>query len=276
MSPISAPIAAGPTACIGSKCSNESDSGVLIRNLAARGKHPIETVEHVIEPDLLYPLLRWGDVGRYSATPAAHLLLTQDPATRLGIDESVMQAKYPRTLAYSGAVSRVARPPRGLPPLSAERPVLRDVQRRALHCCADQGCLAADGSADQRGGGCRQRRPVGADVPCLPCLPNVHEADKNVCPTVERTAGRRFRKRRACWWRAIRATRPIICVRCSTARRSTSWWPPTAFAAARVLARPACSTSCRCDDTGRTIRRHVELAALSRQAHAASRDERTA
>ncbi len=78
----------------------ESGSGVLIRNLAARGKHPIEIVEHVIEPDLLYPLLRWGDVGRYSATPAAHLLLTQDPATRSGIDESVMRTKYPRTLAY--------------------------------------------------------------------------------------------------------------------------------------------------------------------------------
>ena len=78
----------------------QSDGGVLIRNLAARGKHPVETVEHVIEPDLLYPLLRWGDVGRYSAMPTAHLLLTQDPATRLGIDQSVMQTKYPRTLAY--------------------------------------------------------------------------------------------------------------------------------------------------------------------------------
>jgi hypothetical protein len=78
----------------------ESDGGVLVRNLAGRGKHRIETVECVIEPDLLYPLLRWGDVARYSAKPAAHLLLTQDPATRSGIDESVMRAKYPRTLAY--------------------------------------------------------------------------------------------------------------------------------------------------------------------------------
>jgi hypothetical protein len=78
----------------------EADGGVLIRNLAGRGKHRLETVECVIEPDLLYPLLRWGDVGRCSATPAAHLLLTQDPATRLGIDLAVMRAKYPRTLAY--------------------------------------------------------------------------------------------------------------------------------------------------------------------------------
>ena len=131
----------------------ESDGGVLIRNLAARGKHHVETVEHVIEPDLLYPLLRWGDVGRYSATPAAHLLLTQDPATRSGIDESVMRAKYPRTLAYLERFRELLASPGGLPPLSAERPVLRDVQRRALHRRADQGGLAADGSADQRGGG---------------------------------------------------------------------------------------------------------------------------
>ena len=78
----------------------ESDGGVLIRNMAARGKHRLDTVEHVIEPDLLYPLLRWGDVGRYSAVPRAHLLLAQDPATRAGIDETIMRAKYPRTLAY--------------------------------------------------------------------------------------------------------------------------------------------------------------------------------
>jgi hypothetical protein len=78
----------------------EVDGGVLIRNLAGRGKRSIETVEHVIEPDLLYPLLRWGDIGRYSARPTARLLLVQDPATRSGIDESVMRAKYPRTLAY--------------------------------------------------------------------------------------------------------------------------------------------------------------------------------
>jgi hypothetical protein len=78
----------------------EADGGVLIRNLASRGKHQIETVEQVIEPDLLYPLLRWGDIRRYAAVPSAYLLLAQDPATRSGIPESVMQAKYPRTLAY--------------------------------------------------------------------------------------------------------------------------------------------------------------------------------
>ena len=40
----------------------------------------------MIEPDLLYPLLRWSDVRRYSAIPRGHILLSQDPARRTGID----------------------------------------------------------------------------------------------------------------------------------------------------------------------------------------------
>ena len=78
----------------------QSDDGVLIRNLAAKGKHRIETVEAAIEPDLLYPLLRWGDVARYRTEPRCCILLAQDPATRSGIDEKSMRERYPRTLDY--------------------------------------------------------------------------------------------------------------------------------------------------------------------------------
>jgi len=79
---------------------DRSDDGVLVRNLAAKGKHRIETVEAVIEPDLLYPLLRWGDVARYRTEPRCCILLAQDPATRSGIDEKLMRERYPRTLEY--------------------------------------------------------------------------------------------------------------------------------------------------------------------------------
>ena len=79
---------------------NAAEGGVLIRNIAARGKHAVDTVEQVIEPDLLYPLVRWSDVRRYSAVPRGHILLAQDPATRAGIGEDVMRQRYPRTLAY--------------------------------------------------------------------------------------------------------------------------------------------------------------------------------
>jgi hypothetical protein len=75
---------------------------VRVRNFAARGKHRIETVEHVIEADLIYPLLRWSDVQRWSAVPRGHIVLSQDPATRVGIAENRMQTQYPRTLEYLG------------------------------------------------------------------------------------------------------------------------------------------------------------------------------
>lgn len=77
-----------------------AEGGVLVRNVVARAKRGVESVEQVIEPDLLYPLARWGDVGRYGVAPSCHLLLAQDVAARRGIDEATMQARYPKTYAY--------------------------------------------------------------------------------------------------------------------------------------------------------------------------------
>jgi hypothetical protein len=74
--------------------------GVKIRNMSRQGKREVEAVETVVEPELLYPLLRWGDVARYRANPSAHLLLVQDPQTRRGIDEPTLAARYPMTYEY--------------------------------------------------------------------------------------------------------------------------------------------------------------------------------
>ncbi len=134
--------------------------GVRVRNIPARGKQRVETIEHVIEPDLLYPLLRWSDVRRYSAVPRGHLLLAQDPATRTGIGEDVMRERYPRTWAYLERFRGLLASPGGIPPLSAARSVLFDVQRRAVHDGAGEGRVAAHGSADQRGRDRRMRRPA--------------------------------------------------------------------------------------------------------------------
>jgi hypothetical protein len=77
-----------------------AEDGVRIRNSPARGKQAIDAAEHLVEPDLLYPLLRWSDVGRCRAVPRGHILLAQDPATRTGIHEDVMHERYPRTWEY--------------------------------------------------------------------------------------------------------------------------------------------------------------------------------
>lgn len=79
-----------------------ADGGVRIRNLAATGRRSVQQkeVEAVVEPDFLYPLLRWGDVTRYCARPAAHVLLVQDPKTRRGFEEETLRQRCPRTYDY--------------------------------------------------------------------------------------------------------------------------------------------------------------------------------
>ncbi len=74
--------------------------GVRVRNLVGKAKHCVEPVEAEIEPDLLYPLVRWTDVDRWSARPSAYLLLAQDPQTRTGLNEERFRRDYPRAFAY--------------------------------------------------------------------------------------------------------------------------------------------------------------------------------
>ncbi len=73
---------------------------LLIENLHDVGKLKVRQVQAVIEPDLVYPLLRGRDVRRWHAEPSAHLILAQDPTTRKGILESDMKRRWPRTYAY--------------------------------------------------------------------------------------------------------------------------------------------------------------------------------
>lgn len=75
-------------------------AGLRVRNVADRGKHALASTEQHVEPELVYPLLRWGDVDRWQARPSAHLLLVQNPATRRGLDLAELQARCPRAYAY--------------------------------------------------------------------------------------------------------------------------------------------------------------------------------
>jgi hypothetical protein len=64
------------------------------------GKIKVQHVQKVIEPDLVYPLLRGRDVQRWHAEPSAHIILAQDPETRTGIPEAEMKRRWPKTFAY--------------------------------------------------------------------------------------------------------------------------------------------------------------------------------
>ena len=77
-----------------------SNGELLIENLHDIGKINVKHVQAVIEPDLVYPLLRGRDVQRWQATPSAHIILTQDPQKRKGIPEAEMKLRWPKTYAY--------------------------------------------------------------------------------------------------------------------------------------------------------------------------------
>ncbi|MEE8453127.1 MAG: N-6 DNA methylase, partial [Thermoguttaceae bacterium] len=79
---------------------DQVEDGVLIENVAEKSKRGVDRVQQTIEPELLYPLVRWADVSRFHAEPSVHIILAQDVQTRTGIDPVVMRREHPRTTAY--------------------------------------------------------------------------------------------------------------------------------------------------------------------------------
>jgi hypothetical protein len=77
-----------------------ADGLVVVENITEGAKREVPKTTAVLEPDLLYPLLRGRDVGRWRADPSAHILMVQDPRTRRGIPEEDLKARYPKTWEY--------------------------------------------------------------------------------------------------------------------------------------------------------------------------------
>jgi hypothetical protein len=65
------------------------------------GKTRIKRSQALIEPDLVYPLLRGRDVSRWRAKPSASVLLPQSrERQREGIPENIVKTDFPYTYAY--------------------------------------------------------------------------------------------------------------------------------------------------------------------------------
>jgi hypothetical protein len=76
---------------------------LLVENFADIGKKKVRKVRHVVEPDLVYPLLRGRDVGRWKATPSMYEIVTGDLGVSregIGVREFEMKDKYPKTYSY--------------------------------------------------------------------------------------------------------------------------------------------------------------------------------
>ena len=80
--------------------SHNANGLATVRNLAACSKQTLPVIEAEIETKLLFPLLRWRDVDRFSALPSTWSIVVQDPATRKGLPLDVMRSNYPKTLAF--------------------------------------------------------------------------------------------------------------------------------------------------------------------------------
>jgi len=80
---------------------DERSDGMKVRNITKGAKVKVDEVTKIIEPDLLYPLLRGRDVQRWKAKPLAWMIVPQDPGdpTR-AYPKTHLQQDYPQTYGY--------------------------------------------------------------------------------------------------------------------------------------------------------------------------------
>jgi len=77
------------------------DGLVVVSNITEGAKRKVDPLQAVLEPDLLYPILRSRDVKRWKAEPSAYILVTHLPGMRLkAIPENEMKTRYPKTYQY--------------------------------------------------------------------------------------------------------------------------------------------------------------------------------
>lgn len=78
----------------------EQDS-VIISNLGEVGRKKVEVIQTVIEPDLLYELIRGRDVRRWRFTSSAQIIIPHYKSMGLtAIDENILAQDYPKTYSY--------------------------------------------------------------------------------------------------------------------------------------------------------------------------------
>jgi hypothetical protein len=73
----------------------------LIRNMGDVGKKKMEIIEHSVEKEFLFPLLRGRDVRAWKAEPAAHIMVPHFLSVFAEpVALSVLKSKYPKTYDY--------------------------------------------------------------------------------------------------------------------------------------------------------------------------------
>ena len=78
----------------------QSNGKLLIENMHDVGKIRVKQEKAVIEPDLVYPLLRGKDVQRWYAEPSAYIILANRTDKLAGIPQAEMKRRWRETYAY--------------------------------------------------------------------------------------------------------------------------------------------------------------------------------
>jgi SAM-dependent methyltransferase len=73
---------------------------VEIENLYDAGKKIVKQYHCLIEEDIIFPLLRWGNMKKWFAQPKHAMVIPQDPDTRMGYKEEWIKSNLPRTYNY--------------------------------------------------------------------------------------------------------------------------------------------------------------------------------
>lgn len=80
---------------------NRSDGLLIISNITKKAKRKVESIQCAIESDLLYPLLRSGDLIKWNASSSVWIILPHTPETSWqAVSEVEMKTKYPKTYLY--------------------------------------------------------------------------------------------------------------------------------------------------------------------------------
>jgi len=102
-----------------------ANNNVLVENWITSKKDKIkEKVEMIIEPDLIFPMVRGKDLKRWGAIPKGYVLMVQDPVKREPYPELKMKQEWPRTYSYltkfrEELLNRGSKPVRQLAELTA-------------------------------------------------------------------------------------------------------------------------------------------------------------
>jgi hypothetical protein len=76
------------------------DGKLLVQNLTEGTKREVAEVQAILEPDYVFPFLRNREVRRWQAQSTDQILMVQNPTTKKGVDEAVLQSDYLETWKY--------------------------------------------------------------------------------------------------------------------------------------------------------------------------------